>query len=145
NTWDGYRQAIARDATLLTPAQGLNDSLRDVFGVEFIRALAVLEPSVSGTVFLNDPSHPLAGVPITLFDPATDTTFVGASYSDGTFIIPGVTPGTYTLRFDGFSAPGATPLTMGSSIVTGLALALVPDGTITGSALLNPGGVPARG
>ncbi|MBI5760356.1 MAG: carboxypeptidase regulatory-like domain-containing protein, partial [Planctomycetales bacterium] len=142
-TWSGYVAALSRDATLLTPAQGLNYSVADVFQIEVDKARAALNSSVSGRLFLNDTMHPLSGPTILLVEQSTNRTFTTPASSDGTFLFPRIDqPGTYDVKVEGYILLSPVSVTAGTSDVTGVNLLVTPAATISGRVLLAVGGAP---
>jgi hypothetical protein len=144
STWDDYQRAISAATTLLTPADGLNYSLDDVYALIVNDALAHVGPSVSGKLFLGDAGHPLTGVEIRLDDPVGDQSYEGVARTDGSFVIPQVAPGTYDLTVDGFTLTGTSQVTVGTGGVTGLVLTAAAAATISGSVVDGGTGVPLR-
>jgi hypothetical protein len=144
-TWDAYQRVLARDTTLLPAGEGLNYSQKDVLKLEYLRALSILYPSVTGQVFLGDTSHPLGNVDIQLFDSTTNTAYDAVSLNDGSFLIPSVSAGTYDVHFGGFVSTGTTQLVVGSAGLANVQFVVAPGGRITGSVIEGPGGVPAQG
>ncbi len=95
SSWADYQQTIADDATLLSPAEGLNYSLSDVYQFEVGEAEALVGPAVTGTLFLDNTSNPLPNVTIHLEDPTKSIATYAVSNTDGSFAIPQAQPGTY--------------------------------------------------
>ncbi len=145
STWPGYVAALSNDATLLPPSLGLNYSLADVFQLEVDKANAALSPSVSGKLFLSDENHPLANVPITLYDPTDDLEAQTSSLTDGTFLLPAVGPGKYQVEVAGYVTAMPLQVTIGGASVNAGAIVVNPGGSISGSVLLAGVGTPVGG
>jgi hypothetical protein len=144
-TWDGYQRAISADATLFADPNGLNYSLADVLQLEVNKAYSQANPGVSGVVYLNNTSQPLAGATVRLFDPADVLPAAGAiTLADGSFDIPSVAAGTYDVAVDGYILPNDT-LTVTASGEIGVQLIAQPGATITGSLAASGTGAPVTG
>ncbi|HEV3344423.1 MAG TPA: carboxypeptidase regulatory-like domain-containing protein [Pirellulales bacterium] len=144
-TWNLYQQAVSADATLLPGGLGLNYSLGDVLQLEVRKAQAKLQPSVSGQLFLNDASHPLGNVAVQLYESATGQYAQTVSLTDGSFQVPNVLPGTYTVTLTHDVMTSANQLTVGATGLSGVQLVAAPGAELTGSVVLAPGGAPAVG
>jgi hypothetical protein len=142
STWDLYQRTLAQDTTLLPAGDGLDYSLVDVNQLEYTRALSILYPSVTGHLFLGDTSHPLGNVDVQLIDSATNTAYQAFSLSDGSFLIPSVSAGTYALQFSGFVPTTTAELVVGSLGLGNVQLVVAPAGSITGGVVESPGGAP---
>lgn len=117
NVTTSFVAAVSLDATLLPPSMGLNYSVRDVFGLEIQKAIAAINTSVSGRLFLKDAVHPIGNVPVTLATANQSVAFTTATLTDGTFLLRQVPAGTYQLTFEGFATGTPVSTTVGSSDV----------------------------
>ncbi|MCY2954473.1 MAG: carboxypeptidase regulatory-like domain-containing protein [Planctomycetota bacterium] len=139
-----YLSEFAEAATLLPPAMGWSFSLADVFHLLTSRAVAVLNPSVSGRLFLDDLQHPLPNARLTLADAAAGNAYQAFSLNDGTFLFPIVAAGVYELSVDGFTTSSPVLVTITNSDVAIPARAVAVAGSISGGVLLLPAGIPLR-
>jgi hypothetical protein len=145
DTWQGYAAAISASTTLLPPSAGLNTSLTDVYNLFLQSTLASVTQSITGQLFLGDTSHPLSNVEIDLTDSAQTMAFSAISRTDGTFVFPELSPGTYNVSFQGFVNTGPTELTVGTGSLSGVQLFAAPGGTISGGVALSGIGEPLSG
>lgn len=141
-SWAGYVAALSRDATLVTPAIGLNYSVTDAFRLEVESARAALNASVSGNLFLRDSAHPLAGATVFLVEQTTGKTFTTPALSDGSFLFARVAPGTYDVSVDGFALASPMVVTMAAFDVNDVDFVVNPAATISGGVLVAAGGAP---
>ena len=140
--WSDYAERVATDASLLPPELGQNHVLRDVLRLVVDRANAALHTSVSGTLFLEDNSHPLGDARIRLFDPDTENVVQTASLNDGSFLFPDVSSGTYEVTVAGFVLTGEIEAQVGTTDITDLELVVTPAASISGAVILSAGGAP---
>ncbi len=143
-TWNDYQQAVSTDATLFPAAMGANDSLENLLQLNVDQAFDKLYPGVSGELSLGDATDPLGGATVRLYDQAgvleeLDT----VSLNDGSFDIPFVPAGTYTVAVDGYVVGGTGSVTVGATGMTGLQLSVTPGATIEGGVVQTAGGAPA--
>ena len=143
NQWSSFVAAVSLDATLLPPSMGLNYSVRDVFGLEIQKAIAAINTSVSGRLFLKDAVHPIGDVPVTLTTANPSVAFTTTTLTDGTFLLPQVPAGTYQLTLEGFATGTPVSITVGSSDVNAGNIIVTRGGLISGAVFLNQSGIPA--
>ncbi len=140
--WSDYRKAISRAATLLTPTEGDNRTLRDTFALMLREALADLQPSLRGTLQLVGSGRPLPGTHIQFFEPDQELAYGAITRSDGTFAIPGFVPGGYEVRVDGFVTT-VSEIVIASPLPENLQLTAYPGGELSGTVIFQDG-APAR-
>ena len=116
-----YVQMLARNATLNPPGSGEPSSPINLAAIQVAIATAAASTSISGTVQASDPSEPVGGLSVLASDSATQETFAGITLADGSFSIPDMDPGTYTLSVQGRVVTGSPTVTLASGqAVTGV-------------------------
>jgi hypothetical protein len=147
STWASFENALAQDATLFARGQD-NDgddvsyNLQNVFQLEVDNAMAKVNPSASGKAFLGDSAHPLVGATITLQDQATNTLYFTVTRTDGSYVFPLVSPGTYALQSTSFVLGSDVTVTVARHGVTVPDLTFLPTGSVAGNVNGDPTGAP---
>ncbi|MCU0594612.1 MAG: carboxypeptidase regulatory-like domain-containing protein [Desulfobacterota bacterium] len=142
--WEDYGRVISEAANLLTPLRGAPSSLVEIFQLIVDQAQATLRPSVSGFAFLVDGNHPLPNARLTLWDAGTDTLVNTVTLSDGRYLFPDVSPGTYSLAVEGYSMGQPVSVTVGTGdVVVPNIIASERPYAIAGRVFTLPDGMPA--
>ena len=69
--------------------------------------IAQVSSSASGTLYLGDQNHPLADVPVVASSSDGTVMVSGTSAGDGSFHLPQIPAGTYTLSVPGYLISGS--------------------------------------
>jgi hypothetical protein len=146
-TWGRYIAMLNRNAALLPTSVGDPSDPADLLQPEIARAIAAVSTSLTGKVVATGPGVFLAGDTITATNTSTGDTFSATLFNDGSFVIPTVTPGSYTFTVahdlvDGSTAP--VNVTAGQA-VTGIVVTIDPEATISGIVTDGTTGAPIAG
>ena len=133
-TQAGYLQALDNAATLLPASLGSNtDPIQDMYLV-LAQAQASITTSITGTISTTSPGLQLGGLFLTATDASGGNSFGTYVLNDGSFVLPNMVAGTYTLSLNGaiLGAASAVPLNDGEQ-VTGVTLSASAGGTLLGT------------
>jgi autotransporter-associated beta strand protein len=136
NTWGGYLGLLSYYATIMGMPQG---AARCWSGPTLLEAviqdmIAQVSSSASGTLYLRDQRHPLANVSIVASSGDGSVMVAGTSAGDGSFYLPHLPAGTYTLSVPGYLLSVSNQLTLsGTTMLTGLMLTVTPGSNISGT------------
>ncbi len=146
-TWGGFVDLMAEyTSNVCEQCGGSIYSAQDVLQAVLTNAYFQTEGGVTGTVSLGDPSHPLAGAVVTLATADGSQADSAASQSDGTFVLPQMPPGTYSLSVSGYLLAQPVQVTVPSSgDVSGLAVVVTQGGVISGTVAQFGSGDPLSG
>ena len=92
-----YVQMLDANATLLPASPLENSNPVALVLAELDRAAAALGNSISGTLTTTDARASLANQTVVADNTTTGDEFIATTLNDGSFVIPNVTPGSYTI------------------------------------------------
>ena len=136
-TWGDYAARLAANASLLPGTLGEAKDLNALLQVEYRKVKASLGSSISGTVTSSSLRRPLAGLRIgvsAVGDAANAT--VGHILNDGSFVLPKLDAGTYSLHVQGVDVVSTTPATIAvaaATPLTGVVVSVVPQSLVVGT------------
>jgi Carboxypeptidase regulatory-like domain/CARDB/Domain of unknown function (DUF4214)/Polysaccharide lyase family 4, domain II len=128
-----YVRMLDANATLLPPnTQDPSSTIGDAL-VELDRAAAALGNSLSGVIASHDARVSLANQTVVADNTTTGDQFIATTLNDGSFVVPNVTPGSYTLSVVGAVVNGSSSVTVASGqAVSGIDLDLGFGGAVDG-------------
>ena len=131
-----FTNMLARNGELLPPELGDATDLLDLLALEYEKAKAALGLGIAGKLVLSKFDADISGQAVEAVNQTTNESFSATSLNDGTFVIYGVTPGTYTINFEGGVITNAQELTVtaGQSL-TDVVLNVVAGATLQGAIL----------
>ena len=136
-TWGGVVKELDQYATYVASVDNPEfDSESVVFGYAIHGSLEEATASATGNVYLNDTNHPLAGATVLLANSTTDVSSGNVSNPDGSFVVDGLPPGTYSVSVAGYLLPNPIQVTVpATGPATGLSIAVTAAGSISGTIL----------
>jgi hypothetical protein len=144
-TWGDYDAMLAANATLLPAAAGSPQDEDTLLQQEYNKVEASLSSSISGSVVTSSPLLELAGQHVEATNATDSSNYVAYILNDGSFVLPNLTPGSYSLQVEGAALvpPGLAAITVTSGIpVTGVTVNVVPEvvvaGTVQGAPMVSP-------
>ncbi len=151
-TWGDYVTTLASNATLLSRSVGDPTDLDRLLHLEYEKVKATLGSSISGTVTSPNSEVLLTGKRIqavSTTDPSgiIGTAIVGYLLNDGSFVLPSVPAGTYTLEVQDAVVVSTTPgiITVATATpLTGVEIVVEPQVLVSGT-VFDAQGIPVPG
>ena len=140
-TQAGYLSALSRDASLLPAVAGDNKMPLDVISLELQQSFANVSTSIRGAVASGVPGLQLGGLLLEATNSTTGDAFSTYILNDGSFVLPGITPGAYRFSVEGANLQLATNVNITSGQhLTGIQLTADDGATLLGSVSKNEDG-----
>ncbi|MGO9114375.1 MAG: beta strand repeat-containing protein, partial [Thermoguttaceae bacterium] len=146
STWGDYIAMLDRNANLVPQQLGSPNDPKVLFSLEFDKALAAVNTSLSGSLQSSQPGVNLAGLSVYAVDTTSGASFATTTLNDGSFVFSTLPASTYTLSVDGVlltSNPTFT-LSTGQSL-TGAVLTATQGAQIAGQVLSQASSMPIAG
>lgn len=136
STWGGYLAMLDRNASLIPPQLGRPDDFKALFTIEFEKALAAVNTSISGSLQSTQPGVSISGRTVHATDTATGTVYRTTTLNDGSFVFPVLPASSYAFGVDGLllTSPPTVTLKAGQAL-TGVALTATRGAEIMGQVL----------
>ena len=146
STWANYVAMLDSNANLIPAALGDPENVKDLFNIEFNKALAAVNTSISGTLQDSEPGMSLGGLTVYASDTTSGATFSTTTLNDGSFAFPTLPSSTYTLGVNGVlvSTQQTYTLAAGQSM-TGVHLNATPGAQIAGQVMDPVSNLPIPG
>lgn len=148
NTWGSYITLLAHYATIIGNQSGqeMDYSYNDVVNASIEDAVNQVNSSAVGTLYLNGTNHPLANAVVIVTSSNGTVVSADTTEGNGTFYIPEILAGKYTLSVSGYLVSGSSQVTIsGTGMVTGITLTVTNGGVISGVVLTSSNNAPAAG
>lgn len=101
STWGDYLSMLSRNATLITQPWGDARNLDNLHAMELLFAAADLGDAIWGRLNAPDFEADISGVKVSIGDIDTGNGYTFHSFSDGSFVMIGLEPGTYEFAAEG--------------------------------------------
>ncbi len=150
-TCGGLVTLIAQTATavgLQGSGQGNGSfySAPDVFAKIVSNATGQANGEITGQLFLNDNSNPLAGATVSIATADQSQGDTAVTFNDGSFVFPEMPEGTYDLTVSGYLLAAPVQVVVPSSgFVSGLDVTVTPGASISGTLVNEANNEPISG